>query len=144
MSAGSRGWKAIDYAYPLISETYAWYGMRTLFYNTRVIRIELWFYIVDVKHIVRVINHTYQMAVGSRHLCDDSSYCCKGIKYTITYNLQVALNRKTHLSAVNKKTRMLAINVPIPNRTVALLEQFQPLQLRNQRQRPTNVGLTED
>jgi len=38
---------------------------------------------------------------------------------------------------------MLAINVLIPNLTVARLEQFQPLQLRNQREQPSNVGVKE-
>jgi len=34
---------------------------------------------------------------------------------------------------------MLGIKVAIPNLTVARLEQFQPLQLRNQSARPTDV-----
>jgi len=36
-------------------------------------------------------------------------------------------------------TRMLVINVSIPNVTVARVEQFQPPQLRIQRERPTDV-----
>jgi len=39
---------------------------------------------------------------------------------------------------------MLAINVLIPNLTVARLEQFRTPQLRIQRSRPTDAGLTED
>jgi len=38
-------------------------------------------------------------------------------------------------------TRMLVINVSIPNRTVARLEQFRSPQLRFQRERPTNAGV---
>jgi len=37
--------------------------------------------------------------------------------------------------------RMLAINVSIPNLTVARLKHFRPPQLQNQRERPTNVGV---
>jgi len=36
-------------------------------------------------------------------------------------------------------TRMLAINMSIPNLTVAHLEQLRPPQLRNQSERPTDV-----
>ena len=39
---------------------------------------------------------------------------------------------------------MLAINVSIPNLTVARLEQFPSPQLRIQRERPTYVGLIEN
>jgi len=39
---------------------------------------------------------------------------------------------------------MLAINVSIPNLTVARLEQFRPPQVRIQAERPTDVGLTEN
>jgi len=39
---------------------------------------------------------------------------------------------------------MLAINVTIPNLTVARLEQFRTPQLRIQRERPTDAGLTEN
>jgi len=42
-------------------------------------------------------------------------------------------------------TRMLAINVSIPNLTVSRLEQFRSPQLRIQKERPTDVyGLTEN
>jgi len=44
-----------------------------------------------------------------------------------------------------ERTRMLAIDVSIPNLAVTRLEQFRPPQLRNQRERererPTNVGV---
>jgi len=39
---------------------------------------------------------------------------------------------------------MLAINVSIPDLTVALLEQFRPPQVRIQTQRPTDIVLTEN
>jgi len=39
---------------------------------------------------------------------------------------------------------MLAINVSIPNLTVARLEQFWMPQLRIQREQPTDAGLTEN
>jgi len=42
------------------------------------------------------------------------------------------------------KTRMLAINVSVPNLTVAGLEQFRTLQLRIQRKWPTDAALTEN
>jgi len=38
-------------------------------------------------------------------------------------------------------TRMLVINVSIPNLTVARLEQFRSPQLRIQRERPTDAGV---
>jgi len=38
----------------------------------------------------------------------------------------------------------MAINVSIPNLTVARLEQFRTPQLRIQRERPTDAGLTEN
>jgi len=41
-------------------------------------------------------------------------------------------------------TRTLAINVSIPNLTVAHLQQFRTPQLRIQRERPTDAGLTEN
>ena len=41
-------------------------------------------------------------------------------------------------------TRMLVINVSIPNLTVARLEQFRSPQLPIQRERPTDAGLTEN
>ena len=39
---------------------------------------------------------------------------------------------------------MLAINVSIPNLTVARLKQFRSPQLRIQTERPTDAGLTEN
>ena len=43
-------------------------------------------------------------------------------------------------TVISRTTRMLAINVSIPNRTVACLEQFRSPQLRIQRERPSDAG----
>jgi len=43
-----------------------------------------------------------------------------------------------------RTTRMLGINVSIPNVTVARQEQFRLPQLRNQSERPTDVGVNEN
>jgi len=39
------------------------------------------------------------------------------------------------------ETRILAINVSIPNGTIARMEQFRSPQLRIQRERPTDAGV---
>jgi len=46
-----------------------------------------------------------------------------------------------HRVQFRNKTRMLAINVSIPNLTIARLEQFRSPQLRIQKERPTDVGV---
>ena len=55
--------------------------------------------------------------------------CIATTRYLLTFTLRI--------------TRVLAINVSIPNLTVARLEQFRSPQLRIQRQRPTNHPLYE-
>jgi len=47
----------------------------------------------------------------------------------------------TKLVGKNGLTRVLAIDVSIPNLTVARLEQFRSPQLRIQREQPTDVGI---
>jgi len=49
-------------------------------------------------------------------------------------------NRNGDNEVILRKTRILAINVAIPNLTVARLEQFRSPQLRIKRERPTDVG----
>ena len=61
---------------------------------------------------------------------------------SITFTLSYRLASFYHL--FNCYTRMLAINVSIPNLTVARLEQFRTPQLRIQRDRPTDAGFTEN
>ena len=53
----------------------------------------------------------------------------------------VAVLGKGEMSASHKLTRMSAINVSIPNLTVARLEQFRSPQLRIQTELPTDVGV---
>ena len=62
-----------------------------------------------------------------------------GIPRRVAVSRKSAHGRRKIGGREKEKTRMLAINL-----TVARLEQFRTLQLRIQRERPTDAGLTEN